>query len=96
MNIHFQTKAPREIEGELHFTDGKIYSFKVRCHGHGSTTHTVVGRWRADISRLLVKVDDYWYDEPLTMTPFDTMTIKIDGREKYTQMLRDAAMRVKP
>jgi hypothetical protein len=96
MNIHFETTANQKVEVELHFADGKKYGFEVSCHAHSTTVHTVVGRWRADISRLLVKVDDYWYDEPVNMPVYDVMTIKLDGREKYTQMLRDAAMRVKP
>ena len=96
MNVHFETNAIRDVEVELHFTDGKIYSFRTHCHPHNRNTHTVVGRWPEHTSKLLVMTDSYWYDEPLIVGPDDDLTIQLDGRDKYTQMLRDAAMRVKP
>jgi hypothetical protein len=96
MNIHFHTGSFREVEVELHFTDGKIYQFTQNCKPQAENTHTVVGRWPNRVNKLLVKTEDYWYDEPLSVGPDDSLTIELEGREKYTQMLRDAAMRVKP
>ena len=96
MNIHFETTCSREVEVELIFSDGKKYGFTKKCYYGAVNTHTVIGRWPATVERMLVKTDDYWYNEPLILGPYDSLTIKLDGREKYTQMLRDAAMRVKP
>jgi hypothetical protein len=95
MNIFFHTASPREIECEVHFTDGKVYNFKVSCQASKNNYHVVTGRPFDQIAKLLVKIDDYWYTEQITSYAGD-INIKVDGREKYTQMLRDAAMKVKP
>lgn len=96
MNIHFETEVARDVELELHFTDGNIYTHKTRVLPYTRNTHTVVGRSHSHVKKLLVKTDDYWYDETVLLGPDDELTIQMAGREKYTQMLRDAAMRVKP
>lgn len=96
MNIHFRTEIARDVEIELHFTDGKVYTHKARVLPYTRNTHTVVGRGHASISTFLVKTDGYWYDHTVLITPADELTIELDGREHYTQMLRDAAMRSKP
>jgi hypothetical protein len=99
MNIFFQTAAPKEVEGEIHFTDGTVYNFEVSCQpstqSNHQNLHVVVGRTNEHVDKLLVKIDDYWYTEPVNCHA-SAITIKINGREKYTQMLRDAAMKVKP
>lgn len=95
MNINFVTASPHHVEVEMHFTDGKIYNFEVSCQPHIINMHTAIGRRNAEIAKMLVKIDEYWYTEQVPAN-CDHITIKIDGREKYTQMLRDAAMKVKP
>jgi len=92
MNIFFSTVSSRKVEVHFRFKDGAVYGFEKICGAGKENMHVIVGRWPEDVQQLLVKVDDYWYDEALS----PDMTIKLDGREKYTQMLRDAAMRVKP
>lgn len=95
MNIFFTTASLHDVEVELHFTDGKKYGFEARCQPHKQNFHVVVGRLHGEIEKMLVRIDDYWYTERIEPYAGD-ITIKIDGREKYTQMLRDAAMKVKP
>lgn len=96
MNVYVDTQIARDIEIELRFTDKSVYNFKMRCDPHSNNRHVVVGRINGDVLQLIIKADDYWYDETLLARAVDDITIVLDGREKYTQMLRDAAMRSKP
>jgi hypothetical protein len=105
MNITFESDRPVEAECEVHFNDKTFYRFDIKVDQLYSVygapleaKHTVPGRWLPDVNKVLVRYLDYWYEEyvPRGGDPHAGLKIKLTGRDRATQMLRDAAMRAKP
>lgn len=101
MEVIVKSDRPTAVEVELHFWDSAVYCFTAVLEpspyvmGCESRTH-VVGRRLMDVNKFLVKYNEYWYEEFVPRKGDGDLIVRLSGRDRATQMLRDAAMRAKP
>ena len=103
MEVVIQADRPVTVDVELHFYDKTVYAFTADIHHNpyssnimNESRHHVVGRQLRDVNKFLVKYQEYWYEEYVPQSGDGNLVVKLHGRDRATQMLRDAAMRAKP
>lgn len=103
MEVVIQADRPTTVDIELHFYDKIVYAFTVEIHRNPYSSnimdegrHHVVGRRLRDVNKFLVKYQEYWYEEYVPQSGDGNLVVKLHGRDRATQLLRDAAMRAKP
>lgn len=103
MEVIIQADRPTTVEVELHFYDKSVYAFQAQVFHAPYTSNImeearyhVVGRQLRDVNKFLVKYQEYWYEEYVPQSGDGNLVVKLHGRDRATQLLRDAAMRAKP
>jgi hypothetical protein len=101
MIIRFLNARPGKIPCEVLFFDRTVY--KTACRPSISPySILMIGRQLHEVRKIKYCYEDYWYEyypvatDTASFVKPDVLDIDLKDKDKYTQMLRDAAMRAKP